>query len=126
VLHAASWRQAQIVYTRTGGLSIQRARDVKRGTCCVVRTACSVEARKPPTQWGVCDRLPRRVCSVEAGVELAICGEDIWTTKGAKPRERHEIGHHINGIEVGNWVERGACSVLRVPWSYVSRFTFHA
>ena len=58
-------------------------------------------------------------------MELAIRGEDIWTTKGAKPRERHETGHLVNGIEVGGSVECGACSVLRVPWGYVSRITFH-
>ena len=69
--------------------------------------------------------MPRRVCSVEAGVELAMCGEDIWTTKGANPRERHETSHLVNGIEVGDWIERGACSGLRVPWGYVSRSTFH-
>ena len=56
-------------------------------------------------------------------MELAICGEDIWITKGAKPRERHETSHLVNGIEMGNWVERGACSVLRGAWGYVSRFT---
>jgi len=70
--------------------------------------------------------LPRRVCSVEAGVELAICGEDIWITKGAKSRERHETSHLVNGIEMGNWVERGACSVLRGACSVGSRFTSHA
>jgi len=59
-------------------------------------------------------------------MELAICGEDIWITKRANSRERHETGHLVNGIEVGDWMECGACSVLRVPWSYVSRFTFHA
>ena len=58
-------------------------------------------------------------------MELAICEEDIGTTKGAKSRERHETGHLVNGIEVGGSVECGACSVLRVPWNYVSRFTFH-
>ena len=51
-------------------------------------------------------------------MELAICGEDIWITKGAKSRERHETGHLANGIEVGG-------SVVRVPWGYVSRSTFH-
>ena len=70
--------------------------------------------------------MPRHVCSVEAGVELAICGEDIWTTKGAKSRERHETSHHINGIEVGGSVECGACSVLRVPCCVFRGVTFHA
>jgi hypothetical protein len=70
--------------------------------------------------------LPRHVCSVEAGVELAICGEDIWTTKDANPRERHETGHLVNEIEVGGSVECGACSVLRGACSVGSRFTSHA
>jgi len=48
-------------------------------------------------------------------VELAICGEGIWTTKGANPRERHETGHLVNGIDVGDSVERGAYSV-RLRW----------
>ena len=63
--------------------------------------------------------MPRRVCSVEASVGLAICGEGIWITKGAKSRERHETSHLVNGIEVGD-------SVVRVPGCVFRGVTFHA
>ena len=69
--------------------------------------------------------MPRRAYAVETGVELAICGEGIWTTKDANPRERHETGHLVNGIEVGGSVVRGAWCVLRAACSVGLRFTQH-
>ena len=58
-------------------------------------------------------------------MESAICGEDIWITKDAKTRERHETSHLVNGIEVEDSVERGVWCVFRVACSVGLRFTQH-
>ena len=58
-------------------------------------------------------------------MDLAICGEDIWIAKGAKPRERRETSHLVNGIEVGGSVVRGAWCVFRVACSVGLRFTHY-